>query len=114
LGNDGAVRATEKKDLYRWNEYILPSKDTPIDTRPLLQGVACPADGDCLAGGIHGSDAIIASTTDNWAQFTYEMFQGIEVDGPASILSFGCESVNRCVAVGGTALVGVRKPQHTR
>ena len=70
--------------------------------------VACPADGVCLAGGVHGANAIVASTANNWTDFSYDEIPGIE---PAPMItSFGCETVDRCVAVGSTALIGVRKP----
>jgi hypothetical protein len=40
-----------------------------------------------------------------------KMGKGIEGAAPM-IKSFGCDSANRCVAVGSTSLVGVRKPSH--
>ena len=92
-----------------WNELTLPNKIAPGENRPLLKSVACPAYGVCLAGGIHGADAIIASTKDDWADYAYEKIEGIEGAAPA-ITGFGCESTDRCVAVGGTSLIGTRKP----
>jgi photosystem II stability/assembly factor-like uncharacterized protein len=109
VGGGGTVLTSQGHDLMHWNELTLPSKIAPGEKRPLLKSVACPADGVCLAGGIHGADAIIASTKDNWADYAYEKIEGIEGAAPA-IAGFGCESVDRCVAVGGTSLIGTRKP----
>jgi hypothetical protein len=107
VGKGGVVLTSAGTDLMRWTERILPSAHAPVAERPNLGSVACPGDGVCLAGGVHGPDAIIASTTKNWVDFTYDKIQGIEGANP-TITSFGCETVNRCVAVGSTALVGHR------
>ncbi len=107
VGGGGEVLTSHGTDLMHWTELILPNDRVPVDDRPLLKSVACPAVGVCLAGGIHGPDAIIASTTNNWADFSYQQIQGIE-GSAVTIKSFGCETVDRCVAVGGTALIGVR------
>ncbi len=109
VGAEGVVLTSQGHDLMHWDELTLPTKVSPGEKRPLLKSVACPADGVCLAGGIHGADAIIASTKDNWADYAYEKIEGIEGAAPA-IAAFGCESVTRCVAVGGTSLVGKRTP----
>jgi photosystem II stability/assembly factor-like uncharacterized protein len=107
VGGGGVVLTSDGTDLMHWSERILPSPLDPVETRPLLKSVACPANGTCLAGGVHGPKAIIASTTDNWADFSYDEIDGIEGAAP-TVTSFGCESVDRCVAVGSTSLVGVR------
>jgi photosystem II stability/assembly factor-like uncharacterized protein len=109
VGGGGVILASDGTDLMHWTETIVPSELTPVDTRPKLRSVACPANGVCLVGGEKTPDAAILSTTNNWADFSYEKIQGIEGAAPM-IKSFGCESVNRCVAVGSTSLVGVRKP----
>ena len=109
VGNGGVVLTSGGDDLMHWNELILPSPLAPVDTRPNLKSVACPANGVCLVGGEQTPDAVIASTTNNWEDFSYDKFEGIEGAAPA-IKSFGCDSVNRCVAVGSTSLVGLRKP----
>jgi photosystem II stability/assembly factor-like uncharacterized protein len=109
VGGGGTVLTSQGHDLMHWNELILPTRVAPGEKRPLLKSVACPADGVCLAGGIHGADAIIASTKDNWADYAYEKIEGIEGAAP-TVAAFGCESVDRCVAVGGTSLIGRRKP----
>lgn len=105
VGAAGEVWTSEGTDLMRWTRHIVP-EDVPVDERPLLSSVACPADGVCLAGGIHGDDAIVASTRNGWKDFSYDKIPGIEGAAP-TITGFGCESVDRCVAVGSTALVGV-------
>jgi photosystem II stability/assembly factor-like uncharacterized protein len=109
VGGGGELLTSDGTDLMHWDEMVLPNQLEPVETRPLLKSVACPASGVCLVGGIHGPNAVIASTTNNWADFSFEEIEGIEGAAP-TITSFGCESVNRCVAVGSTALVGTRKP----
>jgi photosystem II stability/assembly factor-like uncharacterized protein len=108
VGGGGEVLTSEGTDLMRWTEVVAGSEVEPVETRPLLKSVACPADGVCVAGGVHGPDAIITSTTNNWADYSYDQIPGIEGAAP-TIKSFGCETVDRCVAVGSTALVGVRQ-----
>jgi hypothetical protein len=109
VGTGGEVLTSDYAihGLLKWTEHILPSDSAPIDARPDLDSVACPAHNFCLAGGKHGPDVIIASTTDNWTDFSYDQIPGVEGMMP-TIKSFGCETVDRCVAVGGTALIGVR------
>jgi photosystem II stability/assembly factor-like uncharacterized protein len=108
VGAGGELLTSNGTDLMHWSELTLPNTTEPVATRPLLKSVACPADGQCLVGGIHGPDAVIAATTNNWAEFSYEKIQGIEGAAP-TITAFGCESADRCVAVGSTSLVGERK-----
>lgn len=109
VGGGGEVLTSDGTDLMHWTERILPNELEPVETRPMLKSVACPASGVCLVGGIHEPNAVIASTTNNWDDFSYEEIEGIEGAAP-TIKSFGCDSVNRCVAVGSTSLLGVRKP----
>ncbi len=108
VGGGGEVLTSHGTDLMHWTELVLPNARVPVADRPLLKSVACPAVGVCLAGGIHGPDAVIASTTNNWADFSYDQIAGIEGAAP-TIKAFGCKTVDRCVAVGSTALIGVRK-----
>jgi photosystem II stability/assembly factor-like uncharacterized protein len=109
VGGGGTILTSQGHDLMHWNELIVPPKIIPGEKRPLLKSVACPADGVCLAGGIHGADAIIVSTKNNWSDFAYEKIEGIEGAAP-TVAAFGCESTVRCVAVGGTSLIGKRTP----
>jgi hypothetical protein len=108
VGKDGEIMTSVGTNLLEWQERIIPSATSIPEARPKLTSVTCPAKGVCLAGGEHGPDAIIASTTNNWLDFSYDKIQGIEGADPA-VNAIGCETVDRCVAVGGTALVGVRE-----
>jgi hypothetical protein len=93
-----------------WTEHTIePEPGTPVALLPAFKSVACPGDGVCLVGGVHGPDAIISSTKDNWTDWTYEKIEGIEGASP-TVAAFGCETVNNCVGVGGGSLVGARKP----
>ncbi len=105
VGAGGEVWSSDGTDLLHFKRHIVP-EGVPVDERPLLASVACPANGVCLAGGIHGDEAIVASTRNDWTDFSYDKIAGIEGAAP-TITAFGCESVDRCVAVGTTALVGV-------
>lgn len=107
VGGGGEILTSNGTDLMSWTELTLPNLLEPVETRPLFKSITCPADGVCLAGGIHGPDAIIATTDNNWADFSYDAFEGIEGAAP-TIKSFGCETIDRCVAVGSTALIGTR------
>jgi photosystem II stability/assembly factor-like uncharacterized protein len=107
-GKEGVVLTSARTNLMHWTERIIPA-GVPISDRPLWTSVACPADGVCLAGGEHGTNAVIGSTTNNWTDFSYDKISGIEGKEP-KVTAFGCASVDRCVGVGSTALVGVRKP----
>ena len=106
-GPGGMVLASNGADLMNWTEHILPEATTPVGLRPDFKSVACPDDGVCLVGGLKLPNAIIASTKNNWADWTYEKIPGIEGVTP-TVAAFGCETVNRCVGVGGTSLVGTR------
>jgi hypothetical protein len=111
VGLGGVVITSDGTDLMHWTEHIVPGRLVPEEDLPKLKSVACPANGTCLAGGVHGPNAIIVSTTNNWDDFSYDELEGIEGAAP-TIKSFGCDSVNRCVAVGSTSLVGARKPSN--
>jgi hypothetical protein len=111
VGGGGQVFTSEGTDLLRWDDLILPSKTAPVDKRPLLKSVACPADGVCLAGGVNGLNAIIASTQNGWDDFSYDEIEGIEGAAP-TITALGCHSVDSCVAVGSTSLLGLRNARH--
>lgn len=108
VGPAGEILQSDGTHLMDWSEFVLPSADLPPALRPEFDSVTCPADGVCLVGGKHGDKAVIASTTNHWADFSLQEIEGIEGASPA-VEAFGCESVDRCVGVGGTSLVGVRK-----
>ncbi|HEX3736228.1 MAG TPA: sialidase family protein [Solirubrobacterales bacterium] len=108
-GPEGMVLASEGANLMEWTEHIIKeTPKTPEAERPAFKSVACPGDGVCLVGGVHGPDAIISSTKNNWNDWTYEKIEGIEGASP-TVSAFGCETVNGCVGVGGGSLVGTRK-----
>ncbi len=109
VGAGGEILTSDGTNLMHWTELILPNLIEPAEKRPLFKSVACPADGVCLAGGVHGPNAIVASTTNNWADYSIDEIEGIEGAAP-TIKSFGCDSADRCVAVGSTSLIGTRKP----
>jgi photosystem II stability/assembly factor-like uncharacterized protein len=109
-GPGGMVLASNGTDLMNWTEHTIePEPGTPVALLPAFKSVACPGDGVCLVGGVHGPDAIISSTKNNWTDWTYEKIEGIEGASP-TVAAFGCETVNNCVGVGGGSLVGARKP----
>lgn len=109
VGTEGMILSSVGKDLMHWKETVVPSAVAPDEDRPNLKSVACPADGVCLVGGGHGAKVVLATTTNGWADYSYETLAGIEGKEP-TLSGFGCESAFHCVAVGGTVLVGTRKP----
>jgi photosystem II stability/assembly factor-like uncharacterized protein len=108
VGKSGVLLTSDGTDLMHWNEHILLNESEVAALRPVLSSVACPADGECLVGGFHGAKAFLASTTNNWADDSINEFEGIE--GAPALTAIGCKSPDRCVAVGSTSLVGIRKP----
>jgi hypothetical protein len=107
VGKAGMVLTTTPDSVLDWDEQTIPP-NVPVDELPLYTSVTCPATGFCMAGGAHGPQSIVASTTNNWADYSYDEIGDIRA-APA-ISGFGCESINRCIAVGSTVLVGVRNP----
>lgn len=105
VGKDGMVLTTSGDGVADWDEQTIPP-DVPIDQLPLYTSVTCPATGFCLAGGAHGVQAIVASTTNGWTDFSYDEIGDLRA-APA-LAGFGCESVSRCVGVGSTVLIGRR------
>jgi photosystem II stability/assembly factor-like uncharacterized protein len=106
-GGGGEILWSDGTDLMHWKELILPNVVEPVEKRPLFKSVACPADGVCLVGGVHGPNAIIASTTNDWDDHSIDEIEGIEGAAP-TIMAFGCQSADNCVAVGSTSLIGDR------
>lgn len=114
VGTEGMILSSVGKDLMDWKETVVPSAVGPDEDRPVLKSVACPASGVCLVGGTHGAQVVLATTTNGWADFSYDTLTGVEGKEP-TIAGFGCESAFRCVAVGATVLVGTRaKPTPKR
>jgi photosystem II stability/assembly factor-like uncharacterized protein len=108
-GKEGVLLTSDGTDLMHWTEHVFPNADTVPALRPEFKSVACPADGVCLAGGIKSPKSFIASTKDGWKTWSFDELEGIEGANP-TVAGFGCETVDRCIAVGGTAMVGVRRP----
>ncbi len=109
VGTEGMILSSDGKDLMHWKETVVPSAVGPDEDRPVFKSVACPASGVCLVGGGHGAKVVLATTTNGWADFSYETLAGVEGKEP-TLAGFGCESAFHCVAVGGTVLVGTRQP----
>jgi photosystem II stability/assembly factor-like uncharacterized protein len=107
VGSEGMILTSEGHDLMHWKETVVPSELKPDEDRPVLKSVACPADGVCLVGGGHGAKVVLATTTNNWADYSYDDLEGVEGKEP-TLSGFGCESAFHCVAVGATVLVGTR------
>jgi photosystem II stability/assembly factor-like uncharacterized protein len=108
VGTEGMILSSDGHDLTHWTETVVPSAIGPEDKLPAFKSVTCPADGVCLVGGNHGAQVVLATTTNNWTDFSYETLTGVEGKEP-TISGIGCDSAFHCVAVGGTVLVGVRK-----
>jgi hypothetical protein len=109
VGTEGVILSSKGTDLMHWKETILPSALGPDEDRPDFKSVACPANGECVVGGKHGAKVVLASTTNDWADYSLQTLAGIEGKEP-TLSGFGCESAIHCVAVGATVLVGTRKP----
>jgi photosystem II stability/assembly factor-like uncharacterized protein len=109
VGKGGLIATSNGTDLRHWTEHILPTPTTPIGLRPEFKTVTCPADGVCLAGGIQPPKSLIVSTKDNFENWSADELEGIEGANP-TVAGFGCETIDRCIAIGGTSIVGVRKP----
>lgn len=108
VGTEGMILSSVGKDLMHWKETVVPSVVGPDEDRPDFKSVACPTSGVCLVGGGHGAKVVLATTTNDWADFSYETLAGVEGKEP-TLSGFGCESAFHCVAVGATVLVGTRK-----
>jgi hypothetical protein len=57
-----------------------------------------------VAGGVHGNSAVIASTTNNWADYSYETIGSLASPTP-TITGFACRDVNTCLAMGRTVML---------
>ncbi|MDO9486089.1 MAG: hypothetical protein Q7K25_08540 [Actinomycetota bacterium] len=109
-GEQGKVLVTQPNDLMNWTELTLPV-NTEVAILPSYLSATCPATGFCMIGGLQNKQSIVTSTVDNFKTYSYDKIGDIRND-PA-IKGFACETLNRCVAVGSTVLVGVRNPPVT-
>jgi hypothetical protein len=99
VGFGGEVWTTTDPELLQWTGQIIPPGQTEAKT-PGWLGVACPAEGVCLAGANGG---YIASTQNNWVDFALEQIPGTP-EFP-NIKGFGCRTPANCVAFGTTTIL---------
>lgn len=111
VGKNGLVMTTTTDPMH-WTSHLLPEGLRP-GQRPEYKSVTCPQRGVCLVGGGHGTTAYIASTTNNWADYSIDEIAGV-LGKEIRIKGFGCETPTRCVAVGDTAFIGTSKAPATR
>jgi hypothetical protein len=90
-----------------WAQQTIPV-GVPVGSLPDYTSVTCPSDGFCMLGGKQGVQSIVASTLDGFATYSYDEIGDLRA--APGVTGFGCESVNRCVAVGSTVLLGIRNP----
>jgi hypothetical protein len=108
VGGNGQVWTTTDPTFMHWEEHSIATTEI-VDKRPALTSVTCPSAGYCLAAGAHAGSAYIATTQDNWATYSEDSIEGIESASP-TINAIVCPTPERCIAIGDTALVGVRSP----
>jgi len=108
VGGNGQVWTTTDPTFMHWEEHSIATQEV-VDDRPALTSVTCPAAGYCLAAGAHAGSAYIATTQNFWASYTEDAIDGIESASP-TINAILCPTLERCIAIGETALVGVRNP----
>jgi len=110
-GEQGQILTTQANNLMEWTPQVLPIRPTVAEL-PSYSSVSCPANGFCMVGGKHGPQSVVMSTVDFFSTYSYDEIGDIR-DAPG-ITSFGCESINRCVGVGMTVLLGLRTPPITK
>jgi photosystem II stability/assembly factor-like uncharacterized protein len=108
VGTEGMVLSSEAGGLMKWKELQLPEHLPAKEVLPAFKSVACPANGTCLVGGKHGAKVVVATTENDWADYSMQELQGVEGAEP-TINAFGCETTRHCVGVGGTVLVATRE-----
>ena len=104
-GVSGEVLTTT--NLVDWAQQTIPV-GVPVGSLPDYTSVTCPQAGFCMVGGKQGVQSVVASTLDGFTTYSYDKIGDLRA--APGISGFGCESVNRCVAVGSTVLVGTRTP----
>jgi photosystem II stability/assembly factor-like uncharacterized protein len=110
VGLDGLVMTTTTDPMH-WTAHTLPVGSLP-GQRPIYKSVKCVAVGVCLVGGSHGTTTYVLSTTNNWQDYSVDKLTGVDGE-EVSVHGFSCVSVNRCLAIGGTSLIGARNPPLT-
>ncbi len=107
VGKAGEVMTTQGGNLLDWSQQTIPA-NVPVDELPDYTSIDCPLAGFCMIGGKHGAFSIVTSTVDNFVTYSYDEIGDIRA--AVGVSGFGCESINRCIAVGSTVLVGIRNP----
>lgn len=110
VGTDGLVMTTTTDPMH-WTAYTLPLGSLP-GQRPIYKSVTCVAAGVCLVGGGQGITAYVLSTANNWKDYSVDKLTGVQ-GGEVSVHGFACVTVNRCLGIGSTALLGTRNPPLT-
>lgn len=98
---------TSTGDLMNWTEQTIP-EGVPVSDLPVYSSVTCPRSEFCMVGGKHGAQTIVTSTVDGFATYSYDAIGDLRA--APGVSGFACESVNRCIAVGSTVLLGIRTP----
>lgn len=106
-GAAGEVLTSRDADLMNWAQQTIP-QNVPVSALPVYSSVTCPSAGFCMVGGKHGAQTIVTSTLDGFATYSYDAIGDLRA--APGVSGFGCESVNRCIAVGSTVLLGLRNP----
>jgi photosystem II stability/assembly factor-like uncharacterized protein len=110
-GVQGMILTTTNGTLMDWKEMSIP-EGAPTSKQPVYTAVACPQTGFCMVGGKQGIRYVVASTTNNWTDYSYDEVG--DITNQPSINGFACESVNRCVALGSSVFLGLRSAQTSR
>ncbi len=106
-GVSGEILNTQGGNLLDWAQQTIPA-NVPVSELPDYSSVTCPSVGFCMIGGKHGAQSVVASTLTNFVTYSYDEIGDIRA--APGISGFGCVSVNQCVAVGSTVLLGIRIP----
>jgi hypothetical protein len=94
----GQVETTTDPALLHWESHTIKNTIDPGDPTE-FQAVSCPADNVCVAGALRG---FVATTTDNWATYSFEQFAAPVNDAETApdIVGVSCSSPARCLLLG--------------
>ena len=109
-GRGGEILTSRDGDLMNWAQQTIP-QNVPVSDLPEYTSVTCPSAGFCMVGGKHGAQTVVTSTLDGFATYSYDAIGDLRA--APGVSGFGCESANRCIAVGSTVLLGLRNPPVT-
>ncbi|MDD2858526.1 MAG: sialidase family protein [Candidatus Nanopelagicales bacterium] len=107
VGKAGEILTTADASLLNWSQQTIPA-NVPVDELPDYTSIDCSAPGFCMAGGKHGAASIVTSTLTFFADYSYDQIGDLRA--APGVSGFGCATVNRCIAVGSTVLLGLRNP----